>query len=78
MNVAALRLTERNGGVEFALKVVPGQQVGAGEPVAVLEAMKLVHTLTAPRDGVVASLGVAPGDTVQGGTVLVRFEPRQG
>ncbi len=58
-------------GIVTGLLVKVGQVVSAGMPVAILEAMKLVHTLCAPRDGVVTSLGVAVGDTVQGGTVLV-------
>lgn len=62
-------------GIVTGLLVEVGQAVSAGTPVAILEAMKLVHTLCAPRDGVVASLGVAVGDTIQGGTVLVRLVP---
>jgi acetyl/propionyl-CoA carboxylase alpha subunit len=60
-------------GIVTGLLVEVGQAVSAGMPVAILEAMKLVHTLCAPRDGVVASLGVAVGDTIAGGTVLVRL-----
>ena len=63
-------------GIVTGLLVEAGQTVSAGMPVAILEAMKLVHTLCAPRDGVVASLGVAVGDTIQGGTVLIRLAPR--
>ena len=62
-------------GIVTALLVEVGQTVTAGMPVAVLEAMKLVHTLCAPRDGVVASLGVAVGATIQGGALLVRLAP---
>ena len=62
-------------GIVTALLVEVGQTVTAGMPVVVLEAMKLVHTLCAPRDGVIASIGVAVGDTIQGGALLVRLEP---
>ena len=62
-------------GIVTGLLVTAGELVSAGMPVAILEAMKLVHTLCAPRDGVVASLGVAVGDTIQSGAVLVRLEP---
>ena len=65
-------------GIVTALLVEAGQAVIAGMPVAILEAMKLIHTLCAPRAGVVASLGVAVGDTIQGGTLIVRLEPRVG
>ena len=61
-------------GIVTALLVGVGQAVTAGMPVAVLEAMKLVHTLCAPRDGVIASLGAAVGDTIQGGALLVSLE----
>jgi len=62
-------------GIVTALLVAPGQAVQVGEGVAMLEAMKLVHTLVAPRDGVVASIEAAVGDTLQGGAVLVRLAP---
>ena len=62
-------------GIITALLVEAGQTVTAGMPVAMLEAMKLIHTLCAPRDGVVASLGVAVGDTIQGGALIVRLQP---
>jgi 3-methylcrotonyl-CoA carboxylase alpha subunit len=35
--------------------------------------MKMEHTMTAPRDGVVELLGAAAGDQIVEGTVLVRF-----
>lgn len=53
----------------------PGQQVAEGDPLIVLEAMKMEHTLLAPRDGQVATLTVATGDQVQGDMVLLTLEP---
>ena len=50
-----------------------GEAVQAGQAVAVLEAMKMEHTLTAPRDGVVAELLFAPGDQVLEGAELVKL-----
>ncbi len=41
----------------------------------VIESMKLETTITAPRDGVVAELGYAVGDTFDKGAVLVRLAP---
>ena len=58
-------------GVLAQLLVEMGQQVTAGTPVAVIEAMKLFHTLLAPRDGIVESLPVACGSTVNRGAALV-------
>jgi 3-methylcrotonyl-CoA carboxylase alpha subunit len=52
-----------------------GQRVAAGDPVLTLEAMKLYHTLTAPKSGLVQSLHVKVGDIVSHGQLLVEFEP---
>jgi len=41
-----------------------GDQVGAGDPLLVVEAMKMEHVLTAPIAGTVTELGVAAGQTV--------------
>jgi biotin carboxyl carrier protein len=60
-------------GVVTQLLVKSGQAVTAGTPIIVVEAMKLFHTLLAPRDGVVTSVPVAEGDTVNRGTVLARL-----
>ncbi len=47
-----------NGKV-IAVLVAPGQQVKLGARVAVMEAMKMEHSLTAPRDGIVAEVAAA-------------------
>ena len=47
-----------------------GDVVTKGQPVVVLEAMKMEHALTAPFDGVVESLSAAVGDQVVEGAVL--------
>ena len=52
-----------------------GSDVEAGARLIVLEAMKMEHTLTAPRDGRIAKLNVATGDQVEDGAVLVALEP---
>jgi len=54
--------------------VKPGDAVKQGQPLAVLEAMKMEHTLFAPSDAKVASVDVAPGDQVTDGATVVRFE----
>jgi propionyl-CoA carboxylase alpha chain len=52
------------------LHVAAGQEVVAGQPVLVLEAMKMQHTVTAPADGTVTDLPVTVGTQVAAGTVL--------
>ena len=52
------------------LHVATGTEVTAGQPVLVLEAMKMQHTVTAPHDGTVADLPVAVGEQVAAGAVL--------
>jgi len=54
--------------------VKAGQRVRRGEPLIVLEAMKMEHTLTAPRDTVIETVEAATGDQIVEGAVLVRFE----
>jgi len=48
-----------------------GQRVKKGEPLLVLEAMKMEHTITAPAEAVVESLGYAAGDQVEEGATLI-------
>ncbi|MDP3368873.1 MAG: biotin/lipoyl-containing protein, partial [Brevundimonas sp.] len=48
----------------------PGDTVTKGQPVVVLEAMKMEHALVAPFDGVVSEIGVAVGDQVAADAVL--------
>jgi 3-methylcrotonyl-CoA carboxylase alpha subunit len=52
----------------------PGVVVEKGTPLLVLEAMKMEHTITAPRKGKVVSFHVAAGDQVADGAELVEFE----
>ncbi|THD82821.1 acetyl/propionyl/methylcrotonyl-CoA carboxylase subunit alpha [Aliigemmobacter aestuarii] len=60
-------------GLVKAVFVAPGQAVAAGDRLAVLEAMKMEHTLTAARDGVVAEVLAAPGTQVEAGAALIRL-----
>ena len=57
-------------GTVLAVKAQPGQRVVAGEPLGVLEAMKMEHTLTAPCDGVLTEVGASVGDQVPLGHLL--------
>ncbi|MGC1303701.1 MAG: acetyl/propionyl/methylcrotonyl-CoA carboxylase subunit alpha [Caulobacteraceae bacterium] len=57
-----------------AVAVSPGEAVKLGQPLLVLEAMKMEHTLTAPFDGRVTELSAVPGAQVTEGAVLVILE----
>jgi 3-methylcrotonyl-CoA carboxylase alpha subunit len=64
-------LTTPLPGVVVAVPVSVGQQVAAGEVLMVIEAMKMEHTITAPRAGTVASVHFARGDRVPEGAELL-------
>jgi propionyl-CoA carboxylase alpha chain len=57
-------------GSVVSIAVEPGQRVSAGQPVLVLEAMKMQHTVSAPHDGRVTEIDVAVGAQVAAGAVL--------
>ncbi|WP_193188031.1 acetyl/propionyl/methylcrotonyl-CoA carboxylase subunit alpha [Nisaea sediminum] len=58
----------------IAVQVTAGAQVAKGDPLMVLEAMKMEHVIRAPDDGVVAALHFAAGDQVEEGADLLLFE----
>jgi acetyl-CoA/propionyl-CoA carboxylase biotin carboxyl carrier protein len=64
-------------GTVLLVKVAPGERVTEGQPLLIVEAMKMEHTVTAPADGVVAELPVRAGQQVGMDAVLavVRDEP---
>lgn len=61
-------------GVVVGIPVSVGDEVEVGQPIVVVEAMKMQNELAAETAGVVVSIEVAQGDTVDGGDVLVRLE----
>jgi geranyl-CoA carboxylase alpha subunit len=58
-------------GQVIALLVTEGQAVRAGDPLVILEAMKMEHTIRAPHDGVVAAIHARPGTQVTASAVLL-------
>ena len=62
------------GGNLVAINVTVGQEVKAGEQVAVLEAMKMNTQINATSSGKVAEILVAVGTAVQEGQALIRIE----
>ena len=68
------RLTAPMPGKVVSFSVKAGDAVTKGQPLAVMEAMKMEHTIAAPADGTVAELLFAPGDQVTEGAELLRLE----
>ena len=62
-------------GLVVEIKVTVGQKVNLGDPVIVVEAMKMQNELTAAVSGTVKSIPVKTGDPVNPGDALVVIEP---
>lgn len=54
--------------------VKTGDSVKNGQPIAVLEAMKMENNIAAPQDGVITSVAVSKGASVQTGTVIATIK----
>ncbi|WP_029527520.1 acetyl/propionyl/methylcrotonyl-CoA carboxylase subunit alpha [Polaromonas glacialis] len=67
------RLTAPMPGKILSFSVKAGDTVKKGQPLAVMEAMKMEHTIAAPADGVVEELMYAPGDQVTEGSELLKI-----
>ena len=67
------RLTAPMPGKVVSFAVKAGDAVTKGQALAVMEAMKMEHTIAAPADGTVAELLFAPGDQVTEGAELLRL-----
>ena len=61
-------------GTLLKVLVQPGQTVAAREPLVILEAMKMEHTIVAPHPGIVAKIHFTAGQLVPGGAVLVEID----
>ncbi len=68
------RLTAPMPGKVVSFAVKAGDKVKAGQPLAVMEAMKMEHTIAAPHDGTVSELLYAPGDQVSEGAELLKLQ----
>jgi 3-methylcrotonyl-CoA carboxylase alpha subunit len=67
------RLTAPMPGKVVSFSVKAGDKVRKGQALAVMEAMKMEHTIAAPADGTVAELLYAPGDQVAEGAELLKL-----
>src|SRR6202035_3407777 len=74
-STSELAVTASFAGVVVAIAHGTDEQVGAGTPLVVLEAMKMEHEVLAEMDGVVRRVAVEVGDAVQEGQLLVTMEP---
>ncbi len=71
---ASGKLTAPMPGKVIAIHVTPGMQVKVGDPLLVVEAMKMEHTITAPFDGEVFEINYAQGEQVSEGDQLIIFK----
>jgi biotin carboxyl carrier protein len=60
-------------GLIIDLRVKEGDQVKAGDPLLILEAMKMENIIKASGDSIVKSLKVKKGETVEKNQVLIEF-----
>jgi 3-methylcrotonyl-CoA carboxylase alpha subunit len=67
------RLTAPMPGKVVSFNVKAGDKVSKGQALAVMEAMKMEHTIAAPADGTVAEVLYAPGDQVAEGAELLKM-----
>ena len=69
-SAGSVKVTAGAAGKVFKVEASVGQAVKAGDPVIILEAMKMENEIVAPQDGTVASIDVAVGDAVEAGATL--------
>lgn len=68
------RLTAPMPGKIVAVLGNAGQSVSKGQPLLIMEAMKMEHTISAPHDGVIGDVLYAVGDQVAEGAQLLAFQ----
>jgi 3-methylcrotonyl-CoA carboxylase alpha subunit len=61
-------------GKVIAVLAEAGKTASKGDPLMIVEAMKMEHTITAPADGLISEVRYAVGDAVDEGSILVDFE----
>ncbi|MCM1569370.1 MAG: acetyl-CoA carboxylase biotin carboxyl carrier protein subunit [Roseburia sp.] len=66
----SVRIEAGAAGKVFKIEASVGQAVKAGDPVVILEAMKMEIPVVVPQDGTVASIDVSVGDPVEAGALL--------
>lgn len=66
----SIKIEAGAAGKVFKIESAVGKQVKKGDPVLVLEIMKMETPVVAPQDGTIASIDVAVGDSVESGALL--------
>ncbi|MFT4832159.1 MAG: biotin carboxyl carrier protein [Psychroserpens sp.] len=61
-------------GLILDIHVAPGQLVKEGEPLLILEAMKMENIITSPREGVIKAVPIIKGTAIEKGQLLIEFE----
>jgi propionyl-CoA carboxylase alpha chain len=61
-------------GLVISINAHVGQEVKAGETLAIVEAMKMENVLRAERDGVVKRVAAKPGDSLPVDAIILEFE----
>ena len=56
------------------IKVVEGEEVQAGQQLAIIDAMKMENVLLAENDGVVAAVKAKAGDSLATDQIIIEFE----
>ncbi len=69
----ACEVTSPMPGDIVQILVKPGQKVNPGDPLCVLDAMKMKNTIHAPQVGIISEIGVQEGQSVEFGVVLFKF-----
>ncbi len=72
--VGAVSISAPMPGVILDVKVNVGDTVSKGQPVIVLEAMKMENDIVATADGKIAAVNVKKGDSVKTGDVLISIQ----
>ena len=66
----SIKIEAGAAGKVFKIEAAAGKRVKAGDPIVVLEIMKMETPVVAPKDGVVASINVNEGQSVEAGALL--------
>ena len=66
----SIKIEAGAAGKVFKIEAAAGTQVKTGDTIVVLEVMKMETPVVAPKDGVVASIDVTEGQTVEAGALL--------